>query len=137
MDIQAASPGTLVNRLYINLPYCQTLIMEHLFMFFLLCSRFAAEHSPALPINLRKSNRIFWHVFTCGGIYVSLHVNMEYDNKKMPSFDPPLVKMKADDCQRAAGGPAPPGLYCMDPKTGGSCYIFSSLKPECSYTLMF
>lgn len=27
MDIQAASPGTLVNRLYINLPY-QTLMME-------------------------------------------------------------------------------------------------------------
>lgn len=49
---------------------------------FQVCSRFAAEHSSALPINLRKSNRILWQVCTCGGIYVSLHVNMEYDNKK-------------------------------------------------------
>lgn len=82
MDIQAASPGTLVNRLYINLPYYQTLMIERLFVFFLPCSRFAAEHSSALPINLRKSNGILWQVCTCGGIYVSLHVNMEYDNKK-------------------------------------------------------
>lgn len=45
------------------------------------------------------------------------HCMQTQNMTKTPSFDPPLVKMKADDYQRAARGPASPGLYCMDPKT--------------------
>lgn len=106
---------------------------------FYVCSRFAAEHSPALLINLRKSNRILWQACTCGGIYVLLHVNMEYDNKKHHNLIHLWWKSKLMIVRGLQGSCSTWVVLYGSKNTGnyGSCYIFSSLKPECSYNLMF
>lgn len=80
MDIQAASPGTLVNRLYINLPYYQTLMMEHLFVLFLLCMQQICSRTQfSTPNKSKEKQRDTLAGVHMWRVYVSLHANTEYD----------------------------------------------------------